>query len=200
MGKTKMTAEFLHDSTQLFGSAQRAVHAMVNELRSGNVNVDHVSENLNQLFRDVHSIKSEASFLHLETFTRQANDLETVLDAIRRGKEKLNLSVLDEIGNTVEGLKLQVQELEASAPPASEIHTGDVTSAETEYLPFFNEFEKDLMEEARERGEALYRLVCEVDNSESMKYPRVFLIINNLEQLVNVIKVDPSIEKIEKDS
>jgi hypothetical protein len=55
----------------------------------------------------------------------------------------------------------------------------------------FSSFEKSLLAEARDRGERMYRLVCDIDPAAPMKFAKAYLVLNNLEQLVTVIRVDP---------
>jgi two-component system chemotaxis sensor kinase CheA len=60
--------------------------------------------------------------------------------------------------------------------------------------PVFDEFEKRQLEEARDRGEGLYRLAIRVDQGEPMKFPRVFLVFNALEEEANVVKAVPPMD------
>ena len=54
-----------------------------------------------------------------------------------------------------------------------------------------------LLKEALSRGEKLYRLSFRISDDEAMKYPRAYLAVSNLEQIFNVIKVDPEPERID---
>ncbi|HUX22456.1 MAG TPA: ATP-binding protein, partial [Spirochaetia bacterium] len=51
--------------------------------------------------------------------------------------------------------------------------------------------------EARARGERFYHLVCEIDDSAPLKYPKAYLVVNNLEVATNVIRSVPSFETTE---
>ncbi len=65
-----------------------------------------------------------------------------------------------------------------------------------EFAIHLNPFQRQLLREARGRMEQLYRLECEVDPSEPMTYARLYLVISNLEQIVHVVKMYPSLDAI----
>ncbi len=56
------------------------------------------------------------------------------------------------------------------------------------------EFEKLQLAEARDRGEALLKITVSVDEAESMKFPRAYLVFSNLETVSNVVRVIPAME------
>lgn len=68
--------------------------------------------------------------------------------------------------------------------PASE---GDGDS----FVPGFTDFEKELLKEARERGERFLRVTIRLDKSTAISYAKGYLVLNNLEQLLQVIKTTP---------
>ena len=58
-------------------------------------------------------------------------------------------------------------------------------------------FERSLVIDAVDRGETLYYLSCSITPDSSMPFARVYLVINNLEQRVNVIKIAPDTAKLQ---
>ena len=62
----------------------------------------------------------------------------------------------------------------------------------------FSDFELQLLSESMKRGEKLYRITCEISEDSVMKYPRLYLVINNLELKTNLIKSTPAADEIEK--
>ncbi|MDX9800198.1 MAG: ATP-binding protein [Spirochaetia bacterium] len=62
----------------------------------------------------------------------------------------------------------------------------------------FNDFQIQLLSDSMKRGEKLYRIICDISSSSTMKYPRLYLIINNLELHTNLVKTIPSVDIIEK--
>ena len=62
----------------------------------------------------------------------------------------------------------------------------------------FDDFELQLLSESMKRGEKLYRILCEISRDSVMKYPRLYLVVNNLELKTNLIKTFPGIEDLSK--
>lgn len=67
-------------------------------------------------------------------------------------------------------------------------------------LPHFTDFETQLIGEAMGRGERLYRLHCEIEESAPLKYPKAYLIVSNLELATNVIRSVPTFETTEDEA
>ena len=63
----------------------------------------------------------------------------------------------------------------------------------------FTDFELQLLSESMKRGEKLYRITCEISEESVMKYPRLYLVINNLEIKTNLIKSTPASDEIENE-
>ncbi len=166
-------------------------------------------ELIDQAFRTVHSLKSESSFLGHGALTDTAGALEDLFEGWRRRKGPLSTETLNELLNAMHDLKQQFRSVNV---PASAGKTGSAPSnAETESAqkgqgaraipdPEFairaTPFQRQLLRESRVRGETLFRVDCEIDSAEPMAYPRLYLVISNLEQAVHVIKMHPDIETI----
>ncbi|MBN1649354.1 MAG: Hpt domain-containing protein [Spirochaetales bacterium] len=156
------------------------------------------SENINEAFRLIHSVKSESAYLGYESIAEKSHQIESVFEELRRtGDMALNtLTIIDRIRT----IRLEIEKIqqEKSSKALAEtrkkrnLDLGSVSSSG----PKIGEFEKELLAEAQERGERLYRLVCEIDDDAPLKHPKLYLIINNLEQIVNVIAYTPSLKTI----
>lgn len=59
----------------------------------------------------------------------------------------------------------------------------------------FTEIEKSQIEDAVEKGEKLYKVLFHIEDDCDMKYPRAYLVFNNFENTVTVLKTVPDIEK-----
>lgn len=59
----------------------------------------------------------------------------------------------------------------------------------------FSEIEKSQIEDAIEKGEKLYKVLFHIEDDCDMKYPRAYLVFNNFENTVTVLKTVPDIEK-----
>jgi chemotaxis protein histidine kinase CheA len=152
---------------------------------------------IDEAFRLVHSLKSEASYLKLTDTAALAHEMEDTLHAVRKGELALSLDVLAGLLDAVDSIEKSDPEVGESMHDAPEIPAGLHEAAEPE-VPVFSEFEHHLLREARMRGERFYRILCEISPDSPLKYPRAYLIVNNLELIVNVIRVEPPLS--EKDA
>lgn len=165
------------------------------------------------IYRDIHALKGTAGFAGLLSMEDVCHRLESVLTEISSGKRSINDSVRKlfkfsqnyfkenvlawrDSGKELEilGVISHLDSLESISEPLT-IEVVEESPAEDR---FFTEFEETLLTEAMYRGELFYRVICHIDQEEEMKYPRLFLVINNLEKLTNVVKVYPPMEDINK--
>jgi two-component system chemotaxis sensor kinase CheA len=58
----------------------------------------------------------------------------------------------------------------------------------------FGAFERAQVREAGDRGESLFRLTCEMDPAEQMRFARAYLLYAGLEDAVNIVAVDPPMD------
>lgn len=153
---------------------------------------------IDRAFRAVHSVKSEASYLGYPAIAGECNKLENLIEGSKSGASLNDLEEqfrmhLKKISILIEDEKKKERESFRNAGTGEK--TADGGDEELEKVFQFNEFEQRLIREAKERQENLYRLYCEIDPSEKMVYPRIFLLISNLELKVNVIKTVPEISE-----
>ncbi len=160
---------------------------------------------INQAFRYVHSIKSESSFLKLDSISAVAHGMEGRLDQFRRDGVA-SREVLKTLQEMREQLEERLYEVEQESSAISQGEGLAIESPEPETsdtgrepqpsprLAEFSEFERRLLREAWERGERFYRLVCTIEASAPIKYAKAYLVVNNLEILANVIRTIPPLE------
>ncbi len=173
-------------------------------------------EIVNEVFRLIHSLKSEASYLGFDDIAERAHDLESFFENVRSGGVALAPDDFDTLFPAVDELEDLVGKRdldrddeagasgaaggnEAGNEPGGIEMTDEVPVTEAPKVKSGNEpvsigftpFEKKLLTEARNRGERLYRLVCDIDPEAHMKFAKAYLVVNNLEQIVNVIRIDP---------
>ena len=192
MIEAKLYDSFFQDS----GEFIRSLYSTLNELEKRGIQGDLVDH----AFRAVHSVKSEAAYLGFDEITGICDGLEGILEGMKLMTDTEPASA--GVNERLEALRSGLNDLEGSIEAAKRdgMHTGSHEervvigeSASGEVNGLFSEFERQLAEEAYERGETLYRLYCEIDESETMLYPRMFLLINNLELEANVIKTIPEL-------
>lgn len=167
---------------------------------------------ISNIYREVHSLKGAAGFAGLINMEHLAHTLEGLLTGIRDGKvsfdsevESIFYHVQDYFIKDVNSWKNRGCEIE----PADIVEVIEEKSQISESISieviedsnsksFFDDFEQELLKEAMFRGEQFYKIICHIDREEEMKYPRLFLVVNNLEKISNVIKIHPSLDEITK--
>jgi len=183
------------------------------------------SELLNEAFRAIHSVKSESAVLGFSRLSNLAHKIEDVFDKLRNGELRITQLLMDTILNAADQIHEIVSVIAKGGRDddfnteeiinklkniAGEIITRNIPEnqlgeplkkqIEHEKNYVFNRFELDLIKEGKERKENFYRLTCTINNDSPMKYARAYLLCNNLEQTVNVIKtIPPLAEEPESD-
>jgi two-component system chemotaxis sensor kinase CheA len=176
-------------------------------------------ELVHEVFRIVHSLKSEAALLGLSGLSELAHRLEDALEEIRNQRAPLTEALMDAIFTASDAIQEMVKRISRGEestdidlqPITAELdaqlhrvggkpHTPEPTRPVISDVRF-DSLEMVQLREARDRADILYRLSVEIEEDAPMKYPRAYLVFNKLEQLVNVIKSQPAmIEPIEEDS
>ncbi|MBT3271902.1 MAG: hypothetical protein HN368_02010, partial [Spirochaetales bacterium] len=139
-------------------------------------------EKVNELFRYVHSVKSEAAQLGYSAVSEGANSLEEQLEAVRDGDLKTDARLLADMRKQFESLNDIVRHLENQEKNSPNFAQ-----------PEFNMFEQQLLEEASRRGDGFYRIQCDLDPETPMKQARAYLLLSNLEQIASLIRTEPPI-------
>ena len=196
---TEKLAFFLQDGASMCESLGNTLLRLDEEPESADL--------INQAFRYVHSIKSEASFLKLDSIGAVAHGMEGRLEQFRRDGVASR-----EVLKTLQEMREQLEEMLYEVEKQSSAETESEELAVEQPEPFandagrepeqprqsrdmeFNEFERRLLREAWERGERFYRLVCTIEESAPIKYAKAYLVVNNLEILANVIRTVPPLE------
>lgn len=166
-----------------------------------------------KIYREIHSLKGAAGFAGLSNMEQLAHAFESFLANIRDGKisldddiEKIFYQLQDYFVKDINLWKSESRELSIDDLLQSiDLKTSIIKPLSIEVIEdyetsvrFFSEFEETLLKEAMYRGEQFYRIICHIDRDEEMKYPRLFLVVNNLETISNVIKIYPPMDDIVK--
>ncbi len=226
MDESKLRSAFLEEAEDLCAKLGESLLAL--EQSGGG------REPLNEAFRLIHSLKSEAALMGFAKLSELAHAMEDVLGLARDGRATLDRGIMDLLfagadligemlgavsrgtsdggiatDQVVRGLARASKErsgrtdVPAPAGVPAGVRVGASGSAPSlgsrpgpagDASISFGEFEKRQLAEARDRGEGLYRLVLRVDEGEPMKFPRVFLVFNTLEEEANVVKAVPPMD------
>ena len=153
---------------------------------------------LDKGFRTIHSLKSEAAYLGFEKIAARSHEIETLLQGLREGKDLRH--ALEDMSRGLEELRNEIDKLRRRAGQSgiNGSAEGEI-SADPAPRIRFTEFELSLLSEARERGERFYRVLCRIEEAETMVYPRLFLLISNLELEANVVRTVPELSDVTAD-
>lgn len=179
--------EFLQNADEIMKNLNRDLEVWKKDRYNADI--------INRIFRYMHSLKSGAAFLELQNVEATAHKLETLFEGFRKGEESASISI-DEI---VKSVKIVGQELDKISEEQNPVFI-DLSSEEKtpqvniEKKDLFSSFQKQLLKEASRRGEKFYRLICHIDEFPQMLYARAYLLMNNLELMVNVISTSPSMK------
>ena len=191
MTDEKLNETFFQDSREFLDTFAEALDELTRSEGTSQPPRDAVDKS----FRAIHSLKSEAAYLGFEAVASRSNEMETLLQGLREGKDPR--PVIEELTRGFVDLRNAVEDLKGSAGGSGEPVLKAADSPEkTAPRIRFTDFELSLLSEARERGERFYRVLTEVEEAETMVYPRLFLLISNLELEVNVVRTVPDLSEI----
>ncbi len=211
--KNKLRRAFIEEAEEILEKLDEALMALEEDTENERI--------VNEIFRLVHSLKSESAIVGLTNLNELAHTIEDVFDKVRSGALTLDQEKLDVILNSVDVMHEIVSEVSRGGKDIDfdikdvidslKLVCGEtvrgkysiktVDRERTEEINFeklweFSDFEILELKEAKERGEKFYRLTCVVDPSSPMKYARAFLVYTNLEQVVNVVKTIPAFDEV----
>jgi two-component system chemotaxis sensor kinase CheA len=185
-----------------FEQDTRSFIHQINDLLIRLENSGYNKEVINQIFRCIHSIKSEAAYLDLSGIAEAAHGMESAIEPLRTesGASSLNKELLEFCFSVIDEITTLMDDVKLSKTGDSGVISGPDSAGydvQTDSAAVYDAFELILIKEARNRGELLYRLSFSISEEASMKFPRVYLAMSNLEMNHNVISVKPEIEKID---
>ncbi len=189
------------DKNKLFNTFLRDGESFTAELGSILLKLEKHPDDkdlLNHAFRNVHSLKSEASFLKQKDIIGITHSMESVFERFRNSDKLIGSTTIDNLLLSVDSIKEILDYLKLEKDNIKTNISSDPATSQgilLEGTPSLSEFEKNLLTEAKERGEKFYRLIFELEDSTPLKYPKAYLLISNLEQKVNVIRTIPSFGK-----
>ncbi len=182
------------------------------------------NEAIERIFRDVHSIKGEASVMGFDVLERVAHSFEDVAELIRSGELNVTPSLVDDLlhaGDVIESLVEKIgkgeapEETEEVRKALDRLHsytgvTGgssqkagiheSVVPVSVEFPPIeFSEFDKLRVEEFQEKGVPVYLVRVLIRESAPAKYARSYMIYADLDRMGEVITTFPDVKSESSD-
>ncbi len=179
--REEILEEFLYELQELVNRMNK----ILSEIERG----ENVENNLNELFRIYHTIKGSAGIVGLSDLSKIAHQMESILKEIINGNIELNDYVISLI---YKSLDIFYDILEKKHSDRIEELMKDIESLKDQRIKVDQSKKRKISKKKK------YRIEISVDKRSQMKDVRCFQVIYNLKKISNIIKSEPSLDKIEK--
>lgn len=183
-------------------------------------------EIVEEIFRSAHTLKGMSATMGFSRTAELTHKMEDVLDQIRNHKLKVDSDMLDLLFECLDTLNLLIDEViendgeektetEALEKRLESLAQGkkvesskkDTKSEEKiekskdsiDVKIEFNEFEKQLLEEAETKKMTAYIIKVVLDKDCLLKAARTYMVFRNLEEMGEIIKSVPSVQELEEE-
>ncbi|WP_416807582.1 chemotaxis protein CheW [Bacillus safensis] len=171
---------------------------------------------VNDIFRAAHTLKGMSATMGFDDMAHLTHHLENMFDAIRNEQMIVTPESMDTMFEALDHLEAMVQSIAeggdgkrdvteiskkldvtgSHAEAASSVETADAAAAnDLDY----NEFERTVLDEAREQGFKCYELNVTLSEACLLKAVRVYMIFERLNEAGEVVKTVPNAELLESE-
>jgi len=172
---------------------------------------------VNEIFRSAHTLKGMSATMGYESMADLTHKLENVLDAIRHGERAVNEAIMDALFASVERLESMTEAIANGAgdtKPAedlielllkvsescvqrSEAQSGPNPEEQND-MSDYNTYEMNVIGESLSQGYSVFKIAVTLSESCLLKAARAYMVYQIAEQSGDIIKSEPSIEKLEE--
>lgn len=174
-------------------------------------------DTLNKIFRVAHTIKGMAATMGFNDIADLTHSMEDVLSEFRDGKMKVTqnvvtvlfdcldtlekmINIIEEGSDSVIDIKKIIEDLEKTKKvDLEESKEEEVEILDSKESLKLNEYDLSIIKQAIERDYNALELRIVLSQTTLLKSARAFLIVQDLEQKGEIIKSNPSTEKIENE-
>ncbi|OLS01531.1 chemotaxis protein CheA [Tissierella creatinophila] len=170
---------------------------------------------LDEIFRSAHTLKGMAATMGYKTMTELTHSMENVFELFKNGTLKITaetitliFSCLDKLAEIVEDLRGDIEKeydiseilksLEALSSGEKDVKNETDDGFSIISLNSLDNTLRMLINNGKERSYDAYNIAVKLDEKCTLKGARSYLIINRLEQIGDVIHLDPPAEKLEE--
>ncbi|KMT21679.1 chemotaxis protein CheA [Clostridium cylindrosporum] len=178
-------------------------------------------DTINSIFRVAHTLKGMAGSMGFTDIANLTHKMENVLDKFRHDELKVTsdvvtvlfkcLDTLEQmIHNVQEGIddKIEIDEIintlisieKGEGIPGAQEITPEVDALGSEYDFSLNEYDKNIIKEAKEKGYSVYKITINIYPDCILKAARAFLAYKTLEDMGDIVKCTPSVEDLEQEN
>lgn len=180
---------------------------------------------VNEIFRSAHTLKGMAATMGFEDIADLTHKMENVLDRIRNGELHVTSQLLDVLLSAVETLESMVASISSGGDGKQDVshlieqleqidkgktvQTATTTSqrvsqvpqanSETKHLEI-NEYEKTVIVQSKEQGFQPLVITVYLRQDCLLKAARAYMVFEILDKDGEVIKSEPSVEKLEEEN
>lgn len=177
---------------------------------------------VNEIFRSAHTLKGMAATMGFEDLASLTHQMENVLDGIRNEKIEATTELMDVVFESVDDLEFMVNDIadggegkkdvtevvaklemlekgensetvQAGNGVESELQNGDKTDVQ------YDDFEHTVLRQSYEQGFNPLQISISLREDVILKAARVFMVFEVLEQVGEVIKSVPAVDKLEEE-
>lgn len=172
---------------------------------------------VNDIFRAAHTLKGMSATMGFDDMAQLTHHLENMFDAIRNEQMIVTPESMDTMFEALDHLEAMVQSIAeggdgkrdvteiskkldvtgSHAEAASAVETADEPAAAKDLD--YNEFERTVLDEAREQGFKCYELTVTLSDACLLKAVRVYMIFERLNEVGEVVKTIPNAELLESE-
>lgn len=172
---------------------------------------------VNDIFRAAHTLKGMSATMGFDDMAHLTHHLENMFDAIRNEQMIVTPESMDTMFEALDHLEAMVQSIAeggdgkrdvteiskkldvtgSHAEAASSVEAADASAAANDLD--YNEFERTVLDEAREQGFKCYELNVTLSEACLLKAVRVYMIFERLNEAGEVVKTVPTAELLESE-
>jgi two-component system chemotaxis sensor kinase CheA len=184
---------------------------------------------INNIFRSAHTLKGMSATMGFKRMASLTHKMESVLDKLRNQEIKVDEDIMDVLFRSIDAIEemtngiedtgeepdVDISDLEkiliaivegkpidtSNTPsPSEETAVTDEDKSSSPETLQFNEFDKDVMKEAKDKGFSTYSIYVELSKSTVLKAARAYVVFHKLEEMgCEIVKSEPSAEDIENE-
>ncbi|MET3194486.1 chemotaxis protein CheA [Bacillus sp. OAE603] len=170
---------------------------------------------VNEIFRSAHTLKGMSATMGYEDLANLTHQMENVLDAIRNNKISVSSSILDVVFQSIDDLEAMVESISTGGDGKRDVkeivlklaaiekgtefveETNEVKNESDELTLRYDEYDYTVIEQSMDQGFNVFEIKIELTASCILKAARSFMVFESLEQNGEILKSNPSVDKLE---
>jgi two-component system, chemotaxis family, sensor kinase CheA len=170
---------------------------------------------VNEIFRSAHTLKGMSATMGYEDLASLTHQMENVLDAIRNNKISVSSAILDVVFQSIDDLEAMVESISTGGDGKRDVKEVVLKLAaiekgtefieekteeknESDQLTLqYDEYDYTVIEQSVDQGFNVFEIKVELTASCILKAARSFMVFESLEQNGEILKSNPSVDKLE---